>query len=162
MGQGGEAARSDLRGGVGWMVFGFVVVVAAWRMERFEAMGATTYTAPGLVPGLFGAVLIGLGAALAWRGWRGIVPAGERAEGPGPLLNRRIGWTLALTLGYAVAAIGRVPFWLATTLFVAAFCALFAEDASLRRRVAVALLAGVLTAAAVVLVFERVFLVRLP
>lgn len=162
MTRGGEAARSDLRGGVGWMVFGLVILVAAWRMERFESMGATLYSAPGLVPGLFGALLVLLGGALAWRGWRGVVPAGESAEGPGPLLNRRIGWMLLLALGYAALAVGRLPFWLATAAFVAAFCALFSEQADRRRRFAVALLAGVLTAVVVVLVFERVFLVRLP
>ncbi len=162
MSRGGEAARSDLRGGVGWMVFGLVILVAAWRMERFESMGATLYSAPGLVPGLFGGALVVLGAALAWRGWRGIVPAGHTGEGPGPLLNRRVGGMLALSLGYAALAVGRVPFWLATAIFVTAFCGLFSEQAEPRRRVAVALLAGVLTAAVVVLVFERVFLVRLP
>jgi hypothetical protein len=162
MSRGGEAARSDLRGGVGWMAFGLVIAVAAWRMDRFESMGATAYTAPGLVPGLFGMLLIVLGGALAWRGWRGSVPAGAGDEGPGPLLNRRIGWTLALSLGYAALAVGRVPFWLATAAFVAAFCALFSDQASARRRVLVGLIAGVLTSAIVVLVFERVFLVRLP
>lgn len=162
MTRGGEAARSDLRGGVGWMVFGLVILVAAWRMERFDSMGATLYTAPGLVPGLLGVLLMVLGGALAWRGWRGVVPAGEGDEGPGPLLNRRIGGTLALSLGYAALAIGRVPFWLATAVFVAAFCALFAEQPSPRRRVAAGLIAGALTAAIVVLIFERVFLVRLP
>lgn len=162
MTRGGEAARSDLRGGVGWMVFGLVIAVAAWRMERFESMGATLYTAPGLIPGLFGALLVLLGGALVWRGWRGIVPAGESAEGPGPLLNRRIGWMLLLALGYAALAVGRLPFWLATAAFVAAFCALFSEQPDLRRRLAASLLAGVLTAVIVVLVFERVFLVRLP
>lgn len=162
MSGGSEAARSDLRGGVGWMVFGLVILVAAWRMDRFESMGATLYTAPGLVPGLFGALLVVLGAALAWRGWRGIVPAGESAEGPGPLLNRRIGWMLLLSLGYAAAAVGRAPFWLATAVFVAAFCGLFSDQDDARRRVVVALLAGALTAVVVVFVFERIFLVRLP
>jgi hypothetical protein len=162
MSLGGGAARSDLRGGVGWMVLGLVIALAAWRMERFESMGATLYSAPGMVPGLFGAVLVVLGGALAWRGWRGIVPAGESTEGPGPLLNRRIGWMLLLALGYAALAVGRLPFWLATAAFVAAFCALFSEREDRRRRLAVALLAGALTALGVVLVFERVFLVRLP
>ena len=69
MSQGGEAARSDLGGGMGWMAFGLVILVASWRMERFEAMGATVYTAPGFVPAIFGFSLVLLGAVLAWRGW---------------------------------------------------------------------------------------------
>lgn len=171
MTHGGVAARSDLKGGAGWMVFGLAILLGAWRMDRFEAMGATLYTAPGLVPGLFGLALMLLGAALSWRGWRAraeradtdpdAAPAadGHAAE---PLLNRRILLMLALTLAYAAGMVGRVPFAPATALFVAAFCWFYAEEAPALRRLAAALLAGVLTAAIVVLVFEQVFLVRLP
>ena len=157
------AQRSDLAGGAGWMVFGLVIVVASWRMERFEQMGATVYMAPGLVPGLFGLALVVLGAALALRGWRVRRDAAAHGgEAPPPLLNARIGWTLLLSLAYAIGAIGRLPFALGTAVFVAAFCWLFADPSRPLRRLAVALAAGALTAAAVVLVFERVFLVRLP
>jgi hypothetical protein len=151
--------RSDLAGGAGWMVFGLVILAAAWRMDRFDQMGATIYTAPGLVPGIFGLTLLLLGALLALRGFRARQHASEVAA---PLLNRRIGWTLALTLAYAIAAIGRVPFSIATAVFVASFCWLFADASTPPRRIAMALAAGVLTAVVVVLVFERVFLVRLP
>jgi hypothetical protein len=153
------ARRSDLAGGAGWMVFGLVILVAAWRMDRFEAMGATAYTAPGLVPGLFGAVLLLLGGALAWRGWRAHAVDDGPAE---PLLNRRIALMLLLTLGYAVGMVGRLPFTLGTALFVGVFCALFTDVDSLPRRLGVATLAGVLTAVVIVFVFERIFLVRLP
>lgn len=153
------AARSDLAGGAGWMVFGLVILVAAWRMDRFEAMGATAYTAPGLVPGLFGVALLLLGAALAWRGWRARSASAEPGE---PLLNRRIALTLLLTLGYAVGMVGRLPFTLGTALFVGVFCALFTDTGSLPRRLGVATAAGVLTAVVIVFVFERIFLVRLP
>jgi hypothetical protein len=151
--------RSDLAGGAGWMAFGVVIVVASWRMERFEQMGATLYTAPGLVPGLFGLLLMLLGALLALRGWRARRPA---VAAPAPLLSTRIGWTLLLTLAYAALAVGRAPFALATAVFVAAFCWLFSESPSAPRRIGVAIAAGVLTALFVVVVFERLFLVRLP
>jgi hypothetical protein len=66
-------------------------------------------------------------------------------------------------LVYAGLLIGRAPFWLVTALFVAAFVGSFAPDGQApRRRVAVALLAGVLTSVVVTLVFQHVFLVRLP
>ena len=74
----------------------------------------------------------------------------------------------ALVLVYTLVLVGWLPFWLATALFVFAFIAAFELAARrLRRRgprrtlawaAAVALVAGV----AVVLVFERGFLVRLP
>jgi len=158
--QGGETARADLQGGAGWMVFGLAVLVGAWRMDRFESMGASLYTAPGLVPGIFGLLLIVLGALLAWRGWT----ARRRAAGldSEPLLNRRILLMLALCFAYAAGLVGRVPFTVATAVFVAAFTWAYADSTTPGRRIAVALASGLATAVLIVLVFERVFLVRLP
>lgn len=153
-------ARADLRGGLAWSVFGAAIFAGAWRMDRYEAMGATLYTAPGLVPGIFGLVLVALGAALALRARRALTAASEgHAE---PLINRRIALTLALTLSYAAVLMGRVPFSVATALFVAAFTWTFTDAPGALRRVLIAAAAGVLTAIVIVLVFEKVFLVRLP
>jgi hypothetical protein len=117
---------------------------------------------PGLVPAIFGGTLMLLGALLVLRGWRR-----RRAEAGAattePFMNRRVATMLVLSLVYAVALVGHAPFWLGTSLFVAAFSFLFApEEQSRMRRIVVAVAAGVLTTLAVVLVFEDVFLVRLP
>lgn len=161
MSEGGNTARSDLLGGAGWVFFGLLIVVESLRMDRFTSMGAELYTMPGFVPGMIGSVLVLLGGVLMLRGWR---RRASHPDGPGePLLNRRIVITMALSLTYAGGLIGRAPFWLATFLFVTAFVACFTPpEASSLRRLAVAVLAGVLTAAVVTLVFEQVFLVRLP
>ena len=164
MTEGGKTARSDLLGGAGWVGFGLLILIASLRMDRYEAMGAQLYTMPGFVPGIFGIVVALLGVVLMLRGW--LRRSGETAtaiEPTEPLLNRRIVHTLVLTLVYAGLLIGRVPFWLATALFVAAFVALFApDDQAIARRAVVALAAGVITSAVVTLVFQHVFLVRLP
>jgi len=152
--------RSDLGGGVGWVAFGLAILAASWRMDRFEAMGATVYTAPGFVPALFGFSLVLLGALLAWRG-ASARPASAGAEAE-PLVSRRIALMLVLTLAYAAGLVGRVPFWLATSVFVAAFTGAFADTSPPARRVLTALASGGLTTLAVLLVFERIFLVRLP
>ncbi|HUG21635.1 MAG TPA: tripartite tricarboxylate transporter TctB family protein [Albitalea sp.] len=160
---GGSSPRSDLFGGAAWIVFGLLIVAESLRMDRFTAMGATLYTMPGLVPGLFGGLLMVLGLALAWRGWRH--RAAQRHETPpaARMLNRRVLTMLAITLPYAIGLVGRVPFTLATCLFVAAFTWLFTPpDATTMRRVVAAIASGVLTTAAIVLVFEQIFLVRLP
>ena len=154
-------ARSDLHGGVGWVLFGLAILAASWRMDRFESMGATVYTAPGFVPAIFGCALMLLGTVLAWRGWSVRRQASIEADAE-PLLSRRIALMLVLTLGYAAGLVGRMPFWLATSLFVAAFTAAYAEGVPLMRRVLTALASGALTTLAVLLVFERLFLVRLP
>jgi putative tricarboxylic transport membrane protein len=159
---GGETARSDLLGGAGWIVFGLAVIAGAWRMDRFESMGATLYTMPGLVPGIFGAVIVLLGGTLALRGARRM--ARERAPAaPPPFINRRVVAMLALTGVYAVGLVGRAPFWLGTLLFVGGFTLAYGDPARpLSRRVLACVVAAVATTAAVVLVFEQIFLVRLP
>ena len=154
-----EAGRADRLGGAVWMAFGLAVLVGAWRMDRFESMGANLYSAPGLVPGIYGLLMIALGAALALRSPR----AADAPGTAGPLLNRRVALMLGLSLAYAAAAVDRLPFGPSTAVFVAAFCWLFDDrQPSAVRRAGMAAAAGVLTAVVVVLVFERVFLVRLP
>jgi hypothetical protein len=161
MSTGMHTPKSDLRGGVGWMVFGLAVLAESLRMERFTSMGGTLYTMPGLVPGLFGGLLVVLGGALAWRSRRRM-QAGDRGTAD-PLVNRRIVTMLAITLAYSVGMIGHVPFVPATWLYVAAFTWLFApQETGPVRRLLAALASGALTASAIVLVFEQLFLVRLP
>ena len=71
---------------------------------------------------------------------------------------------LVLTLVYAGALVGRLPFAAITALFVTLFCALFApEGTPTVRRWRVALLCGRAGhGGRSCVVFEQVFLVRLP
>lgn len=151
------------------MVFGAAIAIASWRMDRLEHMGATLYTAPGLVPGILGLVIVLLGVLLALRGARGRGgPARpDAAGGAGSTGGARVALVLALCLAYAAVLVGRAPFWLATFLFVAVFIALF--EAPMRsargrraRGIAMALVYGAATSALVTYVFQELFLVRLP
>jgi hypothetical protein len=162
-------ARADFVTGLVLMALGLAVVVESLRMPRFEALQINPYTVPGLVPGVLGLVILILGGALAARaaragGWRlGSGSAWWRADGG----VRRLVLSLALCLGYAALLVGRLPFWLATWLFISAFIALFEWPlAGSRRermlRLAFALAFGLVVAVIVAYVFERVFLVRLP
>src|SRR5688500_3385414 len=145
--------RSDAGQGVAWAFGGGLIVYASWTMDRLERHGAALYTAPGLVPGLLGLVLVLLGVALALRN-RGIsAPSPAMRWGNTPLV-------LALCLGYATGLIGRVPFWLATFVFVTAFIAIFEYPS--RPRMALAPLYGAANSLVVSYLFEAVFLVRLP
>ena len=171
MTEGGKTARSDIIGGVGWMVFGLLVLTEALRMDRFEQMGATLYTMPGFVPGMIGGVVMLLGAVLSLRGWRrrqAEAAAAAAAEVADPedaprLLNQRTVATLVFTLAYALLLIGRVHFVVATTLFVGAFVWFFTPpEVSTMRRAVFAVVGGIVTALVVYFVFQDVFLVRLP
>lgn len=145
--------RSDLVQGAAWTFVGGAIVYASWTMDRLERLGAPAYTAPGLVPGLLGLVLLVLGVVLALRARPQAQPAAALHWGNTPLV-------LALCFGYAVGLVGHVPFWLATFVFVTAFIVIFEYPA--RRRMALAPVYGAVTSAAVSYLFEAVFLVRLP
>jgi hypothetical protein len=163
MTEGGTTARSDLWGGAAWAGFGLLILGESLRMDRYEAMGAVLYTMPGFVPGMLGSVVALLGLVLMLRGWRRKLRESASDDVAVRVFNRRIAITMALSMVYAGLLIGRAPFWLVTALFVTAFVASFTpEDQPLLRRVTVSLLAGVITSAVVTLVFQYVFLVRLP
>jgi hypothetical protein len=121
-------------------------------MDRLERHGAALYTAPGMVPGLLGLVILALGALLALR-----TPVSKTSLGGGWAGTALV---LVLCLGYAVGLVGRAPFWLATFVFVTAFIALF--EYPVGRRMAVAPVYGAATSLLVTWLFQSVFLVRLP
>lgn len=160
------SARADLVSGLAWMTFGAAIIAGALAMERFEAQGATLYSMPGLVPGLLGGMLALLGALLCARAVRGGALARPAAR-LWPGWNARLLAALAAMLLYALGLVGRMPFWLATFVFVAGFVALFqwrerGGRGERARGVLVALVCGAATSGLVSVVFEQVFLVRLP
>jgi riboflavin transporter FmnP len=157
--------RADFLTGLALVALGLAVVWASLEMPRFEDRNINPYTVPGLVPGVLGVIILGLGATLLVRaalagGWR--LTGTTLAGGPGV---RRLLLSLVLCLGYAAGLIGPMPFWLATFLFVAAFVLLLEWPQGAGRRIArlaTALVYGAAISAAVTLVFQEVFLVRLP
>lgn len=168
---GRRMVRADLVTGLVLLALGLAVVVESLRMPRFEHLNINPYTVPGLVPGGLGAVILVLGAALFLRaaragGWRLGSGAGPMSWYADPGV-RRLLLAVGLCVGYAALLVGRLPFWLATFLFVAGFVALFewplgAGRSERMRRLAFALLFGALIAAVVTFVFQEIFLVRLP
>lgn len=164
--------KADFVTGLVLIALGIATVIASLAMPRFEQLNVNPYTVPGLVPGALGVVILILGTALFVRaaragGWRLI----EHAAGRGPSWSdpgtRNLALAIVLCLGYAAGLVGRMPFWLATFLFVAVFVAAFewrrarSRSARLRRLAFAVVFAGVV-AAAVTLVFQEIFLVRLP
>jgi putative tricarboxylic transport membrane protein len=139
-------------------------------MPTFAEQKGEVYTAPGLVPGIYGVVISILSVWLITRSVRRLA-AGEGASAGGAAAegtsNVRLAMAAALGLIFCVGLIGRMPFWVAAALFVTAFIVLFEwrrGDAWSRRavRFATAALQGVITGVVVMLVFEKLFYVRLP
>ena len=162
--------RADFWFGLGLVVLGIASAVESWRMPRLTELNVHPMTAPGLVPGLIGAILFLLGGVLFLRsvrvgGWRLDRDRGGAADRAGQ--TWRFLLAAALCVGYAAGLVTTLPFWAATGIFVFAFVALFEwrpgrTPAGHSRALAVAAFEAVLVAVAVTFVFEQIFLVRLP
>jgi len=182
--------RADLIIGIVLTLFGAVVMRESWVMPRFASIGADPVTAPGLVPGLLGGIIALLGLLMAVRAALALralataaapavpseAPEGqEAAEAAGPAYivespnagRNRFATVLVLGVLFAGLAVGRVPFWLATLMFVFVSVALlelqrYGAGRGVAQRIVVALVIAGGTAWAVTYVFESIFLVRLP
>jgi hypothetical protein len=164
--------RSDFEQGVAWMVFGAAVLTGSLMMDRLESQNINPYTIPGLLPGLLGTGMLLLGAVLALRSWR----RGALLHAAPPFSahqreTRKRAWTvIVLCTIYSVALIGRgIPFWLASTIFVTGTILILqrmSQDPQERRLTpmlwAKAIVIGVASAVITQLVFQELFLVRLP
>lgn len=163
-------ARADLITGAVFAALGIAVLVESWNMPRLEERSINPWTVPGLVPGLLGVIIATLGFILAVRSVLAgaMRPAPADADPAEARAGRYRFWLcLIFCLVYAVLLVGRLPFWLATGLFVFAFIAAFewrSGDPPRARRVKLAM-AGVIAVLCTVTVsysFEYLFLVRLP
>lgn len=163
------APRADLFVAAAFFVFGAAIIALSWRMPTFVDQGGQPYTAPALVPTFYGTIIALLSAVLGWRAvgsgaLRGGEPSAAKETGDS---NVRLALAAGLGLLFVAGLIGRMPFWLASAIFVALFIAAFewrtGQSGRVRARiVAIAIAEGLATGWAVTLVFERLFLVRLP
>jgi hypothetical protein len=164
--------RSDLRGGLGWMVLGGAVLIGSLTMDRLEQQNINPYTIPGLLPGILGIAMLLLGALLALRSWR----RGALSQPHLPFtehqreVRRRVWTVIALCTVYSVGLIGHgIPFWAASAVFVVASIVILQQMSrdEVERRLTPrfwvkAIVIGVAAAVITHLVFQELFLVRLP
>jgi len=160
--------RADLGFGLGWLAFGAAVLAASWRMDRLESLHINPWSAPGLMPGVLGALLLLFGAAL---GVRALAQGALREHSASPGVSaRRTGLALVLCCAFAAGLLGRGwPFWLTSFAFLFVAILAFrlldrdAESATSSGRLALSTAVIALAAALVIsLLFQEVFLVRLP
>lgn len=167
--------RSDLHWSVVWIALGMAIFHGGWTMDRLEQLNINPYTAPGLVPAALGIGIALLGLALLARSLRArrsttnATTTNATADDPGADFSlSRLLIALALCLTYGAALVGRgMPFWLATFLFVFVSIAVlqWAERGARNERLrglVVAAACAAATAIAVTIVFQELFLVRLP
>ena len=162
------SARSDLAQALFWLAAGGAIFYASWTMDRLANLGVQPFSAPGLLPGVLGIFIALLGAAMLLRavragGWQ--ARSGSTAS---PISWRRVLPPTALCLAYAAGLVGHgLPFWLASWIFVTTMiCALQYRErkvrGELRRLALVALAIGAGAGIVVSLIFQELFLIRLP
>ncbi|HUE46429.1 MAG TPA: tripartite tricarboxylate transporter TctB family protein, partial [Aestuariivirgaceae bacterium] len=158
--------RADFLTSIVLVAIGLGAAIESWHMPRLQNLGVSVYSAPGVVPFLLGLVIAFLGLILLVRSLRagGLMSGGPLVSGDGA---RRFAIAAVLTLGYAIVLVDRLPFWAATAIFVAAFVLVFEWQAGIgganrARRMATVAGFALATGLGVSVLFEDVFLVRLP
>ncbi|MEQ8700777.1 MAG: tripartite tricarboxylate transporter TctB family protein [Bauldia litoralis] len=156
-------ARADLATGVVIAALGLAVVVISAGMPTFVERNVNPLTAPGIFPAVIGAALLLCGAILTIRSARKHGAEGEARTASASA--GRIATTLVFML-VAVALVGRIDFRLVSGGFTLAFAAFFldwrvAGQALIRKLLAVAFIV-LITGLLIPVLFETVFLVRLP
>jgi hypothetical protein len=131
-------------------------------------MHINPYTAPGLLPGILGAFIALFGLVMAVRAVRAGALQTGAAVGGEPIFNGRVVLSAALCIAFAAGLVGHgPPFWLAAGIFMFAHIFLFeypelrAQGRVLRGALA-ALAVAAVASFIVTMVFQELFLVRLP
>ena len=167
-----QGPRSDLADAAFWIVLGVAVLIGSVTMDRLERQGVNPYTVPGLLPGLLGITMIALGGILALRSLR----RGALEVRPSqPSAHEREGWrriwvVTGLCMGYGLVLIGHgLPFWLSSTIYVTGSILILqrmSRDPGVRRQTpkawVIALTIGLCSSLVIHLVFQELFLVRMP
>lgn len=161
--------RADLIAALVFIALGLVVTYFSWTMDRLEVRRIHPSTIPGLVPLILGIALTLCGSLLAIRSARLDIRGGGAA-----LVRALVSWqavrvfgVLGLALAYTLVLVGRMPFWLASSLFVFSFIILFEtvladHPGSPVRTLIWAVLVALGAGLGVQYVFGEIFLVRLP
>lgn len=150
----------DRAQGAFWIVVGGAIFYASWTMDRLANLGVKPFSAPGLLPGILGIFIVLLGVAMLVRG--------KKQDSAEPIQWRRLLIPIAVCLVFAAGLVGRgLPFWLAAWIFIAAmiWTLQYRErkaTGQLARLAGVSVSIGLAASVAISLVFQEVFLIRLP
>jgi hypothetical protein len=150
----------DRAQGAFWILVGGAIFYASWTMDRLATLGVKPFSAPGLLPGILGVFIVILGLAMLLRG--------RKQSSAEAIQWRRLLLPIALCLGFAAGMVGRgVPFWAAAWIFMAVMIwTLQYRERKARgqlvRLAGISLSVGAAASVAISLVFQELFLIRLP
>jgi len=151
-----------MRPGLGWVALGAAITLGAWRMDRLESLNIEPWSAPGLLPGVLGLLIVLFGLAMR------VSPAvAASSDPPESVPWGRLSAVLALTALFVFGALGRLPFIPAAAALIFVWMLMLgvasspADQPRLTRLLRPALIA-VIAALVIGTLFQDVLLVRLP
>ena len=157
-----DSARADQVTALVFFVLGVAMAIGGYTMDRLEIRQIHPASIPGLVPMILGGLLALCAVALYFG-------ARKREDGPdaGDVSLHNLGFAALYTVVYALGLVGRMPFELATGIFITVFVLHFTRERLAEGRhpalwIGGALLYAVICSAAVAALFRYAFLVRLP
>jgi cobalamin synthase len=163
--------KADFYTGIGLMAFGILVLILSLQMPTMAEQSKNPYAAPGIVPGLIGAIITFLSGIMFFRAIR---RGGHRKQITGEAIKgffthestNRMVKTVLICVLYSLL-LGHVNFILLTMLFIFVFVLTFEYSfrESFRtqaRKVLMAAVLAIITSSAVYGVFFYLFLVNLP
>jgi len=159
--------RGDLISAGVFATVGAAILIGSLRMDRLTDRGIEGWSAPGLTPGVVGALMILLSLVLGWQAARASAQtADEPPAVPGAM--RRAGVALLLCVAFAGVTLGHgLPFVVEGAVFIFVFTTLFSwaewtAAGRVARGLVQTLAVAVGASAFISWLFESVFLVRLP
>jgi putative tricarboxylic transport membrane protein len=159
-----DTPTADRLAAVVFFALGLAMAYGGFVMDRLEIRQIHPASIPGLVPMILGIALMGCAILLAL----GADKDDDRAAQSPDISWNDLFITLAICAVYALGMVGRVPFGIATALFITAFSGWFlwpaaGATASAKIKIAAGVVVfGIAVSAAISLLFRYAFLVRLP
>ena len=165
-------AKADFVTSIGLSSFGLAILIMSIQMPRYESLGVNPYSVPGVVPGLLGLILLILGLVLLIRS---IMRKGYQLGLTIDIIKqyfkdestRNFLLALIFSLVYGVFLLTRIPYFLATGLYILFFILVFEyrpkeNMSSQKKTILYSLVEAIFVSAGVTLVFRYLFLVDLP
>jgi len=156
--------KADFFTSIFLFLLGLIVFIISIRMPTFKELGANPYSAPGIVPGILGVILLFMSAILFIRS---VIRKGYkiRLSSQGLKLffknNSIQRFLIALFLSvFYVILLGKINYFLLTGIYI--FLFIWSFELKTKKTLFFALLEAVLIAACISYVFRYLFLVTLP
>lgn len=156
--------KADFFTSIFLFLLGLIVFIISIRMPTFREVGANAYSAPGIVPGILGFILLFMGGILFIRS---VIRKGYRVRLSSQGIKlffknnpiKRLLIALFLSVFYVIL-LGKINYFLLTGIYI--FLFIWSFELRTKKTLFFALLEAFLIAACISYVFRYLFLVTLP